>query len=104
VSNKFLAWIPREIGHISQGEILFRSNCDLLLKTGRTVWIRTGCTTSLGKENEASVGTIFEATFGEFSVGGRSYRREGTTTFCGHANRGANFRKAVQLYEFGTIF
>jgi hypothetical protein len=50
------------------------------------------------------VGMVFEADFGEFSVGGQPYMREGTPTFCGHENRGVNFSKAVQLYKFGTIF
>jgi hypothetical protein len=91
--------------HFPRRNFCLEAGCDLLLKTGRTVRIRTGrTTTSLGMKIEASVGTVFEAAFGEFSVGGRPYRREGTTTCCGHKNRGVDFSKAVQLYGFGTIF
>jgi hypothetical protein len=58
----------------------------------------------LGTEIKASVGMVFKAVFGEFSVGGRPYRNEGTEVYCGHKYRGADFSKAVQLYGFGTIF
>jgi hypothetical protein len=76
-----------------------------LLKTGCTVRIHiVRTTTSLGTEIEVSVGTIFEATFGEFSVGGRSYRSEGTIAYFGHKYQGVDFRKVVQLYRFGMFF
>jgi hypothetical protein len=55
---------------------MFRCSCDLLLKTGHTVHIHIDHTaTSLGTKIKASVGTIFQATFGEFFVGGRLYKR-----------------------------
>jgi hypothetical protein len=60
--------------------------------------------TILGMKIEASVGTIFEEYFGEFSIGGQPYRREGTTTYCGHTNQGDDFSKVVQLYRFDMIF
>jgi hypothetical protein len=50
------------------------------------------------------VGTIFETSFGDFSVGGQSYRREGTLACCGHGNRGVDLSKSIQLYRFGMIF
>jgi hypothetical protein len=76
-----------------------------LLKTGRTVRIRTGCTTtSLVTEIKEIVAMFFEAYFGEFSVGGPLYMSEGTSSFCGKKYRGADFNKVVQLYEFGTFF
>jgi hypothetical protein len=69
------------------------------------MWICIGrTTTSLGTKNEASVGTIFEAYFGELSIGGRSYMSEGTIAYCGHKYQCADFSKAIQLYGFGMIF
>jgi hypothetical protein len=50
------------------------------------------------------VGMVFEEAFGEFFVGGRPYRSEGTTTFCGHTYQGVDFSKAVQVYGFDTFF
>jgi hypothetical protein len=50
------------------------------------------------------VGTIFEASIGEFSIGGRLYMSEGTKSSCGHTYQGADFSEAVQLYGFGMFF
>jgi hypothetical protein len=70
-----------------------------LLKTGRTQIHTSRTAASLGTEIEASVGTVFEVAFGEFSVGGRPYRGEGTAACCGHKYRGVDFSKAIQLSD-----
>jgi hypothetical protein len=67
------------LGTFLKEEFLFRSRCVLLLKKGRA-------TISLGMKIEASLGMIFKASFDEFSVKGWSYKREGTTSYCGHGN------------------
>jgi hypothetical protein len=58
----------------------------------------------MGMEIKASVGTVFKAAIGEFSVGGWLYKSKGTTSCCGHKYRCADFNKVVQLYGFGTFF
>jgi hypothetical protein len=44
------------------------------------------------------LGTVFEATLEEFSVGDWPYKRQGTTAYCGMNFEVPIFNKSVQLY------
>jgi hypothetical protein len=49
-------------------------------------------------KTKESLGMVFKASLEEFSEGGRPYRREGTTTYCGMNFKVPTFNKSVQLY------
>jgi hypothetical protein len=77
----------------------------LFAGTGRTVWIRTGRTTTfLRHENRGKLGHSFRGILEEFSKEGQLYRREGTIAYCGMNFKVLNFSKSIQLYGLWHSF
>jgi hypothetical protein len=92
ISKRDRAQIPRR-------HFLFCFAAVLFAETGHTVRIRTGRIAAfLRHENRGKLGHSFRGILEEFSEGGWSYIREGTTTYCGMNFKVPNFSKFIQLY------